>query len=62
MDSEMKLKKTIEWLYDDIHIFRSHYLMCNFIEKNIFRKGLIRYKNRFDNEKDFMFWYLQIVK
>lgn len=35
--------------------------MCNKKEKNIFKKGLIRYKNRFDNDKEFICWYLKII-
>ncbi len=35
--------------------------MCDKKEKNIFKKGLIRYKNRFDNDKEFICWYLKII-
>lgn len=52
---------SIESLNKEISIFRKHYLTCNFKEKNKFRKGLIRYKNRFENQKEFICWYLKIV-
>jgi len=55
------MNKTKIWLNDEVHIFRKHYLMCNKKEKNIFKKGLIRYKNRFDNDKEFIYWYLKII-
>lgn len=56
------MSKTKVWLNDEVHIFRKHYLMCNEKEKNIFRKGLARYISRFDNPKEFIIWYLAIVK
>ena len=55
------MNKTKIWLNDEIHIFRKHYLMCDKKEKNIFKKGLISYKNRFDNDKEFIYWYLKII-
>lgn len=56
------MKKTVEWLIDDIHIFRYHYLMCNLIEKKKYEKGLLRYQGRFENKSQFLKWYLSIVK
>lgn len=56
------MSKTKVWLNDEVHISRKHYLMCNEKEKNIFRKGLARYISRFDNPKEFIIWYLAIVK
>lgn len=55
------MKKTKQWLFEEIAIFRKHYFMCNLEEKNIFRKGLVRYKNRFNNNKEFILWYLKII-
>ena len=53
--------KTVDWLQEDIHIYRNHYLKCNFNEKKEYRKGLIRYKDRFDSQGKFLSWYLSIV-
>lgn len=55
------MRKTVDWLIEDIHIFRYHYLKCDSIEKKKYKKCLLRYQNRFDNEKDFFKWYLSIV-
>ena len=55
------LKNTKDWLINDIHIFRNHYLKCNLLERKRFKKGLFRYKGRFDTEKEFFSWYLKIV-
>lgn len=52
---------TKDWLKNDIHIFRNHYLQCDFIEKKKYRKELLRYKSRFDSQKEFLSWYLSIV-
>lgn len=55
------IKNTIEWLVSDLHTFRKHYLMCDLKEKNIFRKRLTKYQDRFQNQKEFIKWYLKII-
>lgn len=55
------MKKTVDWLNEDLHIFRSHYLKCDSNDKKEYRKGLIRYKGRFDSQGEFLSWYLSIV-
>ncbi len=55
------MELTKKWLNDDLHIFRNHYLQCNFNERKEYRKGLIRYKDRFDSQGEFLSWYLSIV-
>jgi len=55
------MKSTKEWMENDIHIFRNHYLKCDYKEKKKYKKGLIRYQGRFDNKSDFLKWYLKIV-
>lgn len=55
------MKLTREWLKEDIHIFRNHYLKCDFNEKKKYKKGLLRYKGRFDSQGEFLEWYLSIV-
>lgn len=53
--------KTVDWLHDDLHIFRNHYLQCDSNDKKEYKKELLRYKNRFDSKGEFLFWYLSIV-
>lgn len=55
------MKKTINWLIEDTHIFRYQYLRCDLTERKGYRKELFRYRNRFDNERDFFKWYLVVV-
>lgn len=55
------MRKTVDWLIEDIHIFKNHYLLCNDIEKEKYRKGLLRYQGRFDSRLEFFKWYFSIV-
>lgn len=56
-----QMKKTVDWLNEDLHIFRNHYLQCDSNDKKEYKKGLLRYRNRFDSQGEFLFWYLSIV-
>lgn len=38
------MRKTKEWLVDDIHIFRNHYLKCDKKERIVFRRELGKYE------------------
>lgn len=55
------MRKTKEWLVDDIHIFRNHYLRCDKKERIRFRKELERYESRFDSKQEFLGWYLRVI-
>lgn len=50
----MYIRKTKEWLVDDIHIFRNHYLKCDKKERVAFRRELGRYEGRFDTKQEFL--------
>lgn len=58
---EKRMRKTKEWLIEDIHLFRNHYLQCDKKERIRFRKELERYESRFDSKQEFLGWYLRVV-
>lgn len=55
------MRKTKEWLLEDIHLFRNHYLQCDKKERKKFRKELEKYESRFDSKQEFLEWYLRVV-
>lgn len=55
------MRKTKEWLIEDIHLFRNHYLQCDKKERIRFRKELEKYESRFDSKQEFLGWYLRVI-
>lgn len=51
-----------EYLRQDINKYKSHYQLCDELEKPEFRKRLDKYKWQFDRLSDFIRWYLEVTK
>lgn len=50
-----------EYLFLDIPKFKQHFNSCNKYEKIHFKTLLKKYEWQFNNQLDFLKWYLQII-
>lgn len=62
MNKNVTTYKTIsEYLFEEIEKYKEVFNSCNTYEKIHFKTYLKKYEWQFENKKDFIKWYVQIV-
>lgn len=55
------MKTISEYLFEEIEKYKDVFNSCNTYEKIHFKTYLKKYEWQFENKKDFIKWYVQIV-